>query len=108
LYLVLFYVACNLIFNVFVIILMRRGASLFQLNTSVILPIVFSYILLYLYNFIIVSNSIDSTKLGFNGTIYWENITGFIIVVLGLIMYRGAAKEPGTEYETEVGNQSPI
>ena len=99
LYLVLFYVACTLIFNVFVIRLMRRGASLMQLNASFIVPIVLSYVVLYVYNDIIVSKSID--------VLHWESMVGVVLVVVGVMVYRGAAKEPGTEYETEPGATPP-
>ena len=86
---------------------MRRGASLMQLNASFIVPIVLSYVVLYVYNDIIVSKSIDASKVGFNGDLHWESMVGVVLVVVGVMVYRGAAKEPGTEYETEPGATPP-
>ena len=80
---------------------MRRGASQTQLNVSFIAPVVIAYLVLYGYNnYITEAYHIDSNKVGFNSDIKWEYIVGFVVVVGSLMVYRGAAEEPGVEYET--------
>jgi len=101
LYIVLCYVACNLLLHVFITMTMRHGATSTQLNTTFVAPVVLSYVGLVLYNMYSAGAEMDQNKIGFSGWGSWETVLGAFLVVVGVSLYRHSG-EPGVQYETSV------